>query len=301
MALGITDDALCEMEIVVEKIGIVGCGLMGSGIAEMSARAGFDVVVVEVSDAALEAGRARIWKSLERGVKAQKISAGDANDVQSRLTFNVDFNSLHDRTLIVEAVAEDVIVKSSIFKKLDDIVTVHDAVFATNTSSIPIVKLAMMTQRPEQVVGLHFFNPVTVLKLVELIPSLLTNQSTLERVTTFAVDGLGKEAITAPDRAGFVVNALLIPFLLSAIRMVESGVASAEDIDAGMVLGCAHPIGPLALVDLIGLDTTKAVAETLYDEFKEPHMAPPPLLMRMSQAGLNGRKSGRGFFEYDAK
>jgi len=171
-------------------------------------------------------------------------------------------------------------------------------VLATNTSSIPIIKLAMATHRPEQVIGMHFFNPVPVLKLVEVISSLLTSQETAERVRGFTTDRLGKRVITSPDRAGFVVNALLIPYLLSAIRMLESGFASAEDIDTGMVIGCAHPMGPLALTDLIGLDTTQAVAESLYEEFKEPHLAPPPLLLRMTQAGLLGRKSGQGFFSY---
>lgn len=173
-----------------------------------------------------------------------------------------------------------------------------DAILATNTSSIPIIKLAMATKRPEQVIGLHFFNPVPVLKLVELISSLLTSDETTQRTRDFATGPLQKRVITSPDRAGFVVNALLIPYLLSAVRMLESGFASAEDIDTGMVVGCAHPLGPLALADLIGLDTTIAVADSLYAEFKEPHLAPPPLLSRMTQAGLLGRKSGQGFYSY---
>jgi len=173
-----------------------------------------------------------------------------------------------------------------------------EALLASNTSSIPIIKLAMATKRPEHVIGMHFFNPVPVLKLVELISSLLTSAETTARARTYATESLNKRVITSPDRAGFVVNALLIPYLLSAIRMLESGFASAEDIDTGMVVGCAHPMGPLALTDLIGLDTTMAVAESLYEEFKEPHLAPPPLLSRMTQAGLMGRKSGQGFFSY---
>jgi len=199
---------------------------------------------------------------------------------------------------VVEAVLEEEGAKVQVFRHLDEVVTAEDAVLATNTSSIPIIKLAMATHRPEQVIGMHFFNPVPVLKLVEVISSLLTSQETAERVRGFTTDRLGKRVITSPDRAGFVVNALLIPYLLSAIRMLESGFASAEDIDTGMVIGCAHPMGPLALTDLIGLDTTQAVAESLYEEFKEPHLAPPPLLLRMTQAGLLGRKSGQGFFSY---
>jgi 3-hydroxybutyryl-CoA dehydrogenase len=195
-------------------------------------------------------------------------------------------------------VAEDETTKVEVFKKLDEVVLDPQAILATNTSSIPIIKLAMATKRPEQVIGMHFFNPVPVLKLVELISSLLTSAETTQRVNDYATGPLKKRVITSPDRAGFVVNALLIPYLLSAIRMLESGFASAEDIDTGMVVGCAHPMGPLALTDLIGLDTTLAVADSLYEEFKAPHFAPPPLLSRMTQAGLLGRKSGQGFYSY---
>ena len=282
----------------MEKFGVVGCGLMGSGIAEVGARAGIDVVVVEASDAALAAGRARVEKSVERGVTAQKLSAHDATSLLGRLTFSTDFDAMHDRTLLLEVVAENEAIKIDVFNKLDATVTSDVALFATNTSSLPVVKLATATKRPDRFLGLHFFNPATVLKLVELTPSLLTSGSTIDRAKNFVVDVLDKEVIIAPDRAGFVVNALLAPYLLSAIRMFESGVASAKDIDSGMMLGCAHPIGPLALCDLIGLDTLRAIADTLYEEFKEPQMAPPPLLKRMTEAGLNGRKSGRGFYDY---
>lgn len=282
----------------MEKLGVIGCGLMGSGIAEVGARQGLEVVIVEVNDAALSAGQARIEKSVERGVKAQKFSEEVATGILGRLSFNTDFDSLHDRTMVIEAVAENEAIKVDVFNKLDDAVSSDEAVFATNTSSLPVVKLAIATKRPEKFVGIHFFNPATVLRLVEVTPSLLTSESTVERAKTFVTDGLGKEAIVTPDRAGFVVNALLVPFLLSAIRMFESGVASAKDIDTGMVLGCGHPIGPLALADLVGLDTLRAVADTLYEEFKEPHLAPPPVLLRMTQAGFYGRKSGRGFYEY---
>jgi 3-hydroxybutyryl-CoA dehydrogenase len=199
---------------------------------------------------------------------------------------------------VVEAVVENEQAKVEIFRSLDRHVADTDAVLASNTSSIPIVKLGRATERPEQVIGIHFFNPVPVLRLVELVTSLMTSTATLERSTTFAVDQLGKRVIRSTDRAGFVVNTLLIPFLLSAIRMLESGFATADDIDAGMVEGCGHPMGPLRLVDLIGLDTTRAIAESLYDEFKEPLYAPPPLLSRMVDAGRLGRKAGRGFYEY---
>lgn len=284
----------------MERIGVVGCGLMGSGIAEIAARAGADVIVVERDADALAHGQSRIERSLSRAVAAGKMPESEADQTRANLTFSEDFSLLADREMVIEAVAEDEATKIEVFKKLDAIVTSRNAILATNTSSIPIIKLAMVTGRPEQVVGVHFFNPVPVLKLVEVISSLLTSAETTQRVRDYVGGPLGKKVITSKDRAGFVVNALLIPYLLSAIRMLESGFASAEDIDNGMVLGCAHPLGPLALTDLIGLDTTLAVADSLYAEFKEPHLAPPPLLSRMTQAGLLGRKSGHGFYSYKA-
>ncbi len=282
----------------MERIGVVGCGLMGSGIAEVAARAGADVIVVERNAEALAAGVARIEKSLSRAVASGKVPEEEANRARGNLSFTEDFTRLADRQLVVEAVAEDEAIKIQVFKRLDAVVSDPKAILATNTSSIPIIKLAMATRRPEQVIGMHFFNPVPVLRLVEVISSLLTSAETTQRVHDFATNNLNKRVITSPDRAGFVVNALLIPYLLSAVRMLESGFASAEDIDTGMVLGCAHPLGPLALTDLIGLDTTLAVADSLYAEFKESHLAPPPLLSRMVQAGLLGRKSGQGFYAY---
>jgi 3-hydroxybutyryl-CoA dehydrogenase len=222
----------------------------------------------------------------------------ESQRIRANLSFTTDFSELADRELVIEAVAENEEIKLDVFRKIDAAVKDPEAILATNTSSIPIIKLAMATHRPEQVIGMHFFNPVPVLKLVELISSLLTSPETTARARTYATESLSKKVITSPDRAGFVVNALLIPYLLSAIRMLESGFASAEDIDTGMMVGCAHPMGPLALTDLIGLDTTMAVAESLYEEFKESHLAPPPLLSRMTQAGLMGRKSGQGFFSY---
>ncbi len=282
----------------MERIGVVGCGLMGSGIAEIAARAGADVVVIERNSEALAAGVARIEKSLSRAVAAGKVPEDEANRARGNLSFSEDFTRLHDRQLVIEAVAEDEATKVQVFHRIDSVVSDHDAILATNTSSIPIIKLAMATKRPQQVIGMHFFNPVPVLKLVEVISSLLTSPETTARVRAYGTDVLAKKVITSPDRAGFVVNALLIPYLLSSVRMLESGFASADDIDTGMVVGCAHPLGPLALTDLIGLDTTLAVAESLYEEFKEPHLAPPPLLSRMVQAGLLGRKSGHGFYSY---
>jgi 3-hydroxybutyryl-CoA dehydrogenase len=271
---------------------------MGSGIAEVCARAGLEVLVNEVNQEALDAGKARVTKSIQRGVRNGKLSEADGDAALARLGFTTDLGDFSDRQIVVEAVAEHEPTKVEIFSTLDKVVESADAIFASNTSSIPIMKLAMATRRPQQVIGVHFFNPVPVLKLVELIPSLLTDEQTQARAESFVTGPLGKTVVRSQDRAGFVVNALLIPYLLSAIRMFESGFASAEDIDNGMVLGCAHPMGPLALTDLIGLDTTKAVAESMYAEFKEPLYSPPPLLLRMVDAGLLGKKSGRGFHDY---
>jgi 3-hydroxybutyryl-CoA dehydrogenase len=260
----------------MDRIGVVGCGLMGAGIAEVCAKAGLDVVRAE-----------------SRG----KVDSAD--EVLERIRVVEDLDELADREFVVEAIVEDEQAKADLFGRLDKIVESPDAVLASNTSSIPIMKLAVATTRPSQVLGVHFFNPVPVLSLVELVPSLLTADETTERARVFVEGALGKKAIDCQDRAGFVVNSLLVPFVLSAIRMLESGFATAEDIDEGLVRGAAHPQGPLALADLIGLDTTKAVAESLYEEFKEPLYAPPPLLARMVDAGLLGRKTGRGFYTYN--
>jgi 3-hydroxybutyryl-CoA dehydrogenase len=280
----------------MKKIGVVGCGLMGAGIAEVCARAGLDVVVAESSKDAVTAGRTRLEKSLIRAEERGKIDS--AAEVLDRIRVVEGLADLADRDLVVEAILEDELAKIALFRELDKIVTSPHAVLASNTSSIPIMKLAVATSRPSHVLGVHFFNPVPVLSLVELVPSLLTAKETTERARTFVEKTLGKHAIDCQDRAGFVVNALLIPFVLSAIRMLESGFATADDIDEGLVRGAAHPQGPLALADLIGLDTVKAVADSLYDEFKEPLYASPPLLARMVEAGLLGRKTGRGFHTY---
>ncbi len=282
----------------LQRVGVVGCGLMGSGIAEVCARAGRSVVVVEADGSAADRGRRRIESSIQRAVKAGKLAEDEAGAVLSRIELTTDFGALADRQLVVEAVVEAEAEKVRVFETLDKVVEAPDALLTSNTSSIPIMKLAMATGRPQQVLGLHFFNPVPVLPLVEVVASLLSGDEAVTLAERFAVEALGKRAIRAKDRAGFIVNALLIPYLLSAVRMMESGFATAEDIDTGMMKGCAHPMGPLALTDLIGLDTTMAVANSLYEEFKEPLYAAPPLLARMVDAGLLGKKTGRGFYDY---
>ena len=282
----------------LERVGVIGCGLMGSGIAEVLARADLDVMVREIDAASAERGRARIEASLERAGRSGKLDDAAVSAALGRISYTTDLDELADRQLVVEAIAEDETLKTEMFRALDRVVDDADAIFASNTSSIPIMKLGIATSRPERVIGIHFFNPVPVLNLVEIVPSLLTSAETIDAAERLGHDVLGKTVIRSQDRAGFVVNALLIPYLLSAIRMMESGFASADDIDSGMVNGCGHPMGPLRLTDLIGLDTTMAVAESLYAEFKEPLYAPPPLLARMVDAGLLGRKSGRGFYDY---
>jgi 3-hydroxybutyryl-CoA dehydrogenase len=285
----------------ITRIGIVGCGLMGAGIAEVCARAGLDVIVREIDEAAATAGQGRIAASLERAVRSGKLPASDREAALSRVRLTTDLADLAGRDLVIEAATENPQVKAALFAELDQTIERADAILATNTSSIPIVQVARATTRPQQVIGLHFFNPAPVQKLVELIPSVLTGADTVTRAAEFATDALGKTVISAPDRSGFVVNALLVPYLLSAVRMVEAGHATAEDIDTGMTLGCAHPMGPLRLADLIGLDTLEAIAESMYAEYAEPLYAPPPLLRRMTSAGLLGRKAGRGFYDYPAK
>ncbi len=284
----------------IHQVGVVGCGLMGSGIAEVCARAGLTVSVAELDESALSRGRQRIEQSLKRAAKAGKITEDQALRLVEGMSFSTDLGSLAESQLVIEAVVEAEAAKVEVFRGLDEVVQSPDALLASNTSSIPIMKLAMATKRPQRVLGLHFFNPVPVLPLVELVSSLLTSPEASDQAEDFARQVLHKHVIRSQDRAGFIVNALLIPYLLSAIRMLESGFATADDIDEGMMKGCAHPMGPLALTDLIGLDTTMAVANSLYEEFKEPLYAPPPLLARMVEAGLLGKKAGRGFYDYGA-
>jgi 3-hydroxybutyryl-CoA dehydrogenase len=285
----------------IQRVGVVGGGLMGSGIAEVCARAGLDVVVREVDAEAAEGALGRLTTSLDRGVRSGKLSEDARDAALASVRVTTDLDELADRQLVVEAVIEEESAKVDVFRALDKVVVDPAAILASNTSSIPIMKLGIATERPAQVIGIHFFNPVPVLRLVELVTSLLTSPETVAAADAFATEVLGKKVIRSQDRAGFVVNALLIPYILSAIRMMESGFATADDIDTGMVEGCNHPMGPLHLADLIGLDTTQAVAESLYEEFKEPLYAPPPMLSRMVEAGLLGRKAGRGFYDYSKR
>jgi 3-hydroxybutyryl-CoA dehydrogenase len=279
------------------RVGVIGGGLMGSGIAEVCARSGIDVTVVEVDDDRVERTRASISKSLDRATRSGKLEAADREAAGERLAYSTKLADLEGADAAIEAVIEDEQTKRELFLKLDEILP--DAEFlASNTSSVPIMKLAADTAKPERVLGMHFFNPVPVLPLVELVRSIMTSEPTLNRAREFAEETLGKTTIDSQDRAGFVVNALLVPYILSAVRMYESGFAAKEDIDRGMVKGCAHPMGPLALADLIGLDTLLAVARSLYEEFRDPASVPPALLNRMVEAGLLGRKTGRGFYDY---
>jgi 3-hydroxybutyryl-CoA dehydrogenase len=282
----------------IERVGVIGAGQMGAGIAEVSARAGVEVLVYEPTEALTTAGRARIVKSLERGVSAGKITERERAAAIHKLAFTTNLADLADRQLVIEAVIEDETVKSEIFADLDKVITDPDAVLASNTSSIPIMKLAAATQNPARVLGLHFFNPVPVLPLVELVTTLVTSEAATERTEQFAGSVLGKQVVRCSDRSGFVVNALLLPYLLSAIRMVEAGFATVADVDKAVVAGLSHPMGPLRLSDLIGLDTLKLIADKMFEEFKEPHYGPPPLLLRMVEAGMLGKKSGRGFYTY---
>ena len=286
------------MSDAIERVGVIGAGQMGAGIAEVSARAGVDVLVFEATEALITAGRARIVKSLERGVSAGKITERERDAAVGRLTFTTNLADVADRQLVIEAIIEDETVKSQIFAELDNAITDADAVLASNTSSIPIMKLAAATQNPSRVLGLHFFNPVPVLPLVELVSTLVTSDAALKRTEEFASAVLGKQVVRCSDRSGFVVNALLVPYLLSAIRMVEAGFATVEDVDKAVVAGLSHPMGPLRLSDLVGLDTVKLIADKMFEEFKEPHYGPPPLLLRMVEAGMLGKKSGRGFYTY---
>lgn len=282
----------------IQRVGVIGAGQMGAGIAEVCARAHVDVLVWESTRELAAAGRARILRSLDRGVSSGKITEREREQAAWRLRFTSDLGDFADRQLVVEAVIEDEAVKTEIFRELDQVVTDPNAVLASNTSSIPIMKLGMATKHAERVVGMHFFNPVPVLPLVELVTTLMTSAEVAARADNFARDVLGKEVVRSADRSGFVVNALLVPYLLSAVRMVESGFATVEDIDRAMVLGCNHPMGPLRLTDLVGLDTVKAIADKMYEEFKEPLYSAPPLLLRMVEAGRVGKKSGHGFYQY---
>jgi 3-hydroxybutyryl-CoA dehydrogenase len=282
----------------IGRVGVAGSGIMGTGIAELCAKAGLDVTVAVFSESSLTTAPRRLAASLDRGVAKGRLTSRERDAALERVSFTRDLAELADRRLVIEAVKEDEQLKLDLFATLDKIVEDPDAILATNTSSIPVVRLSAATRRPGQVLGMHFFNPVPALPLVELVPSVLTDETVSARALVFVRDVLGKKPIASPDRAGFLVNALLFPYLLSAVRMVESGLATAEVVDEGMVRGCSHPMGPLRLADLIGLDTTVSIARAMYEEFKEPLYAPPPLLLRMVEGGLLGKKSGRGFYTY---
>ncbi|MEA2601322.1 MAG: 3-hydroxybutyryl-CoA dehydrogenase [Acidobacteriota bacterium] len=283
----------------IKKVGVLGSGLMGSGIAEVAARAGYETVVREVTDELMDKGLARIHGSLNKAVEKGKLDAGARDETVSRLSGTVDLAPLADCDLVVEAIVENLDEKRKTFSALDQVVKA-DAIFASNTSSLTITQIAMFTQRPDQFVGLHFFNPVPVMKLVEVVRTILTSDETFERAFEFA-RSVGKEPIACRDNSGFVVNRLLVPYLLDAIRALEEGVGSVEDIDKGMQLGCGYPMGPFTLLDFVGLDTTYYIANIMFEEYREKRFAPPPLLKQMVLAGRLGRKSGRGFYEHGKK
>lgn len=282
----------------MERVGIVGGGLMGSGIAEVSAKAGVDVLVHEINAEIAEKALGKIERSLDRAVERGKLENGDREEILSRIIMTTDLDEMADRQLVVEAVTENEDLKMDIFRRLDDIVIDPDAILASNTSSIPITRLAASTNRPDHVVGMHFFSPVPVMALMELVTTVMSQPDVEDRAQAFA-ERIGKTVIRAKDRAGFVVNMLLVPYWLGAIRMYEAGIATKEDIDTGMRLGANHPMGPLELADFVGLDVTKFVADVLFEEYKEPLFASPPLLTRMVEAGLLGRKTGKGFYSYE--
>jgi 3-hydroxybutyryl-CoA dehydrogenase len=282
--------------VKIEKIGVVGAGLMGSGIAEISAKAGFDVAVREIDDASADRGRARIEKSMNRAVQKEKLTAAERDAALGRIRFTTSLEDLADRDLVIEAIVENLEAKNELFGRLDGLCGEH-AIFASNTSSLTITDMAAATNRPDRVVGLHFFNPVPVMKLVEVVRTIATSDETFDAVFDFA-RSVGKAPIAAKDNSGFVVNLLLVPYMLDAIRQLERGVASIEDIDTGMVLGCGYPMGPFTLCDFVGNDTTLRIAEIMFDEYREQRYAPPPLLKRMVAMGRHGRKAGRGFYDY---
>jgi 3-hydroxybutyryl-CoA dehydrogenase len=282
--------------MAVKSVGVVGCGLMGSGIAQVSAQSGIPTLVREVDAPTLEKGLGRIRKFLEDGVAKGKVAAEARDQTLANLKGTTDLGDLASCDLVIEAVIEDIALKREVFRTLDR-VTAASTVLASNTSSLSITEIAAIASRPERVLGLHFFNPVPLMKLVEIIRALPTNDASFEAAKGF-VERIGKTAVVAKDTPGFVVNRLLVPYLLDAVRIYESGVASKEDIDNGMKLGCGHPMGPLTLLDFVGLDTTYYIANIMFEEFKQPQYAAPPLLKRMVLAGYLGRKSGRGFYDY---
>ena len=283
----------------IQEIGVVGCGLMGSGIAQVAADAGFRVVVREVDDERLEKGMDAIRHFLTKGIERGKLTEERRDEILSRIRPTTELRDLAGADIAIEAVVEDLGVKKELFGALDEILR-DEAIRASNTSSLCITEMAAATRHPDRFIGFHFFNPVPIMKVVEVVPAITTPKDVADDVMELG-RRLGKTPILAPDRPGFIVNRLLVPFLLDAIRALEEGVASKEDLDAGMKLGCGHPMGPLTLLDFVGLDTTLSIANIMYEEFRERRFAPPPLLRRMVLAGRLGRKSGRGFYDYEEK
>jgi 3-hydroxybutyryl-CoA dehydrogenase len=280
----------------IRTVGVVGCGLMGSGIAQVAAGAGYKTIVREVNDGALQAGLGRIRKFLADGVSKGKVTEGAQAATLANLTGTTSIEAFKDCDIVIEAIVENLDEKRAIYQAAEAVVR-PDAIIVSNTSSLCITELAAATKRPDRFGGLHFFNPVPLMKLVEVIPALTTSEETNRTLTSFATS-LGKEPIAAPDRPGFIVNRLLVPYLLDAIREYERGLGTIEDIDKGMKLGCGHPMGPFTLLDFVGLDTTYYIANIMFEEFREPRFAPPPLLKRMVLAGYHGRKTKRGFYTY---
>jgi 3-hydroxybutyryl-CoA dehydrogenase len=283
----------------IKKVGVLGSGLMGSGIAEIAARSGYETVVREISSELVDKGMEKIRGSLNKAVEKGKLEASARDEALGRLSGTVDLGAFADCDIVVEAIRENLGDKKETFQALDEVVK-KDALFASNTSSLTITQLAMFTHRPDQFVGLHFFNPVPVMKLVEVVRTLLTSDESFDLALQFA-RSLGKEPIAARDNSGFIVNRLLVPYLLDAIRALEEGVGSVEDIDKGMQLGCGYPMGPFTLLDFVGLDTTNSIADIMFEEYKEKRFAAPPLLKQMVTAGRLGKKSGRGFYDYSKK
>ena len=280
----------------IQRIGIIGVGLMGAGIAEVCARAGYDTLVREINDELLAKGLDRMETSMQSAVQRGKLTSADQEAARSRVRGTTRLEDFADRDLVIEAAIEDVRLKKDLFAQLDQICPPH-AILASNTSSIPIIQLATATKRPDRVLGMHFFNPVPTMQLVELVRTLTTSDETLETVRAVG-ERLGKRMIVSKDRAGFIVNYLLMPYMLDAVRLLEQDFASKEDIDLGMMLGTSYPMGPFTLADFVGLDTALHIADVLFEEFKEPRFAAPTLLRQMVAAGWLGRKSGRGFYHY---
>jgi 3-hydroxybutyryl-CoA dehydrogenase len=279
------------------RVGVIGCGLMGSGIAQVAATAGFTTVVRDVGEAFLAQGQVGIRRSLDKLVEKGKLDGSARDGALGRLSFTTDLGALQSCDLVIEAVTENLEIKNALWHELDTLCP-PPTIFASNTSSLPIVKMASATARSDRFVGLHFFNPVPLMPLVEVVRAVTTSQETFDRAVEF-VRRVGKEPVVARDRSGFIVNLLLIPYLLDAIRALEQGAGSIVDIDRGMQLGCGYPMGPFTLLDFVGLDTTARIAEIMFEEYREPRYAPPPLLRRMVTAGMHGRKTGRGFYDYD--